>query len=68
MRDWPATTVSTFVIAPIFVLPAQARQKNLVPSSAGPRPNAVRPYVCSGGLRPPSGDRRSPLQPGDLPL
>ena len=31
----------------VFVLSAWAQQKSVGPSGAGPRPNAVRPYVAS---------------------
>ena len=34
----------------VFALPAWARQKNVGPSSAGPRPNAVRPYIACAAL------------------
>jgi len=38
----------------VFALPALARQKGVGPSSAGPRPNAVRPYVAlAAALAPP---------------
>jgi len=38
-------TLSFFIVATALVLSAGARQ-NVGPSSAGPRPNAVRPYVA----------------------
>jgi len=36
----------------VFALPALARQKSVEPSSAGPRPNAVRPYVALAAAMP----------------
>jgi hypothetical protein len=36
----------------ILTLPVRAQQKNVGPSSAGPRPNAVRPYVACAGAMP----------------
>ena len=45
-------TLSFFILArALTVAPlAGARQKNVGPSSAGPRPNAVRPYVACAAL------------------
>ena len=51
MRHWPGTTVLMFIIAVIPAPPASARQKNVGPSGAGPRPNAVRPYVACAALK-----------------
>ena len=43
----------------VFALPAWAQQKNVGPSSAGPRPNAVRPYVaCAAAVLTPPGARQ----------
>ena len=36
----------------VFALPAWAQQKSVGPSSAGPRPNAVRPHVACGAAMP----------------
>jgi hypothetical protein len=35
-----------------FALPAWAQQKSVGPSGAGPRPNAVRPYVACAAVMP----------------
>ncbi len=55
----------SLAIGLVFAPPAAAQPKSVGPSNAGPRPNAVRPYIasaalpgrrcCSGGLRPPHG-------------
>jgi len=48
-------TLTSLILANalVFALSAWAQQKNVGPSSAGPRPNAVRPYVAcaSAGWR-----------------
>ncbi|HMD83730.1 MAG TPA: tetratricopeptide repeat protein [Terriglobia bacterium] len=36
----------------VFAPSARAQQKSVGPSSAGPRPNAVRPYVAGAGAMP----------------
>jgi hypothetical protein len=36
----------------ILTLPAEAQQKSVGPSSAVPRPNAVRPYVACAAAMP----------------
>jgi hypothetical protein len=47
----PVATILMFILAVILPLPLRAQQKNVGPSSAGPRPNAVRPYVaCAGAM------------------
>ena len=47
----PVVTILMFVIAMILALPMRAQQKSVGPSSAGPRPNAVRPYVaCAAAM------------------
>jgi hypothetical protein len=39
----------------VIALPAWAQQEDVGPSGAGPRPNAVRPYVaCAAVLTPPA--------------
>jgi len=44
-------TILMLMIALILALPASAREKNVGPSGAGPRPNAVRPYVaCAAAM------------------
>jgi len=46
----------------ILTLPVLARQKNVGPSSAGPRPNAVRPYVAGDTmLATPAGAQQKPF-------
>jgi len=56
----------TFVILAMgfaFALSAWARQKNAGPSGAGPRPNAVRPYVAcpAAMLATPAGAQQKPF-------
>ncbi|MGA3324546.1 MAG: hypothetical protein ABSF45_08730 [Terriglobia bacterium] len=41
----------TLAMALVFALPAWAQQKSVGPSGAGPRPNAVRPYVACAALK-----------------
>ncbi|HMD86366.1 MAG TPA: hypothetical protein VKO18_16885 [Terriglobia bacterium] len=43
----PVVTILMLIIAVILPLAPRAQQKNVGPSGAGPRPNAVRPYVAS---------------------
>jgi len=45
-------TLTFLILAMAFALPTWAHQKNVGPSSAGPRPNAVRPYVACAGAMP----------------
>ena len=52
MRHWPVTIVLMLMIAMIFVVPAPARQKNVGPSGAGPRPNAIRSYIACAAAMP----------------
>jgi hypothetical protein len=51
------------IIVLICSLPAQARQENVGPSGAGPRPNAVRPYVACAlaMLATPTGAQQNPF-------
>src|SRR5208337_180548 len=52
----------------VFALPAWAQQKNVGPSSAGPRPNAVRPYVaCAAAVLTPPAVLQKPVAPGFSP-
>jgi hypothetical protein len=46
-------TLTFLILAAELVVPpfAGAQQRNVGPSSAGPRPNAVRPYVAFAALR-----------------
>ena len=55
----PAVTIP-MLIAVILTLPLRAQQKTVGPSSAGPRPNAVRPYgACAAtALAPPGAQQR----------
>jgi len=47
----PVITIVLLIITVILASTLGARQKNVGPSSAGPRPNAVRPYVaCSAAM------------------
>jgi len=47
-----------------FALSAWARQKSVGPSSAGPRPNAVRPYVaCAAAALAPPGAQQKIVAP-----
>ena len=51
----------------ILTLPVLARQKNVGPSSAGPRPNAVRPYVAGDTmLATPAGAQQKPFTQGQV--
>jgi hypothetical protein len=52
VRRRPVVTILMLIIAVILTLPLRAQQKNVGPSSAGPRPNAVRPYVACAGAMP----------------
>src|SRR5271157_2722962 len=52
MRRRPVVTILMLIVAMILTLPLQAQQKNVGPSGAGPRPNAVRPYVACAGAMP----------------
>jgi Flp pilus assembly protein TadD len=52
MRFRKTLTFLTWATALVFALPAGAQQKNVVPSGAGPRPNAVRPYVACAAAVP----------------
>jgi len=52
MRRRPVVTILMFVIAMILTLPLRAQQKSVGPSSAGPRPNAVRPYIACAAAMP----------------
>ena len=47
-------TLSFFILATALIIApfAWAQQKNAGPSSAGPRPNAVRPYVACAAAMP----------------
>jgi biotin carboxyl carrier protein len=42
----------TLATALVIALPAWAQQKSVGPSGAGPRPNAVRPYVACAAAMP----------------
>ena len=52
MRFRRTLTFLILAIGSVFALPAWARQKNVGPSSAGPRPNAVRPYLACAAAMP----------------
>jgi len=59
MRPRPVVTIPLLVISVILTLSLRAQQKNVGPSSAGPRPNAVRPYVaCAAAVLTPPGARQ----------
>jgi hypothetical protein len=47
-------TLTFFILATALIIApfAGAQQKNVGPSSAGPRPNAVRPYVACAAAMP----------------
>jgi len=47
--------------------PAWARQWNVGPSGAGPRPNAVRPYVTRAAVLAPPGVRQNAVTPDSSP-
>jgi tetratricopeptide (TPR) repeat protein len=42
----------TLATALVFAQPAWAQQKSVAPSGAGPRPNAVRPYIACAAATP----------------
>ena len=65
MKHWPAMTVFISIIAVTLVPPVSTRQKNVGPSGAGPRPNAVRPYVAYAAamLATPPGGQQSSAKP-----
>ena len=46
MRRRPVVTIVILVISIILTPPRRAQQNSVGPSGAGPRPNAVRPYVA----------------------
>ena len=48
----PVVAVLIIVIPVISTLPIRAEQKGVGPSGAGPRPNAVRPYVACAAAMP----------------
>jgi len=48
----PVATTLILVIAMILTQPLRAQQKSVRPSGAGPRPNAVRPYVACAAAMP----------------
>jgi len=48
----PVVPILMLIMAVILTLPLRAKQENVGPSSAGPRPNAVRPYVASAAAMP----------------
>jgi hypothetical protein len=51
MRRRPVAPIPMLIIAMILTMPLRAKQRHVGPSSAGPRPNAVRPYVpCAGAM------------------
>src|SRR5208282_3452877 len=52
MRFLKTLTFLMLATGLVFVLPAWAQQKSVGPSGAGPRPNAVRPYVACAGAMP----------------
>ena len=45
MRFRKTLTFLTLAMGLVFALPGWAQQKSVGSSSAGPRPNAVRPYI-----------------------
>jgi hypothetical protein len=51
MRRRPVVTILMLIIAMILTAPLRAQQKSVGPSGAGPRPNAVRPYVWNNLCR-----------------
>ncbi len=56
MRFRKTLTFLMLVTALVFALPAWAEQKSVGASGAGPRPNAVRPYVaCAAAVLTPPG-------------
>jgi len=56
------------VIPNTLALPLRAQQKSVGPSSAGPRPNAVRPYVaCAAAALTPPGVLQNAVAPGLSP-
>src|SRR5208283_3334467 len=48
----PVVTTLMLIIAVILTLPLRVQQKSVGPSGAGPRPNAVRPYVACAAAMP----------------
>ncbi len=52
MRFRKALTFLILATVLVFALPAWAQQKSVGPSGAGPRPNAVRPYVACAAAMP----------------
>src|SRR5208282_5104059 len=52
MRFLKTLTFLMLATGLVFVLPAWAQQKSVGPSGAGPRPNAVRPYVACAAAMP----------------
>jgi len=65
----PVVPVLMLIPAMILALPARAQQRNVEPSGAGPRPNAVRPYVaCAAATAaPPPRAQQQPVAPGLSP-
>ena len=60
----PVVTILMLVIPTILTLPLRAQQKSAGPSSAGPRPNAVRPYVaCAAAALAPPGAQEKIVAP-----
>ncbi len=55
MRRRPVVAILMLIFAMILTLPVRAQQRHVGPSGAGPRPNAVRPYVAHAAtaLTPP---------------
>ena len=61
-------TILILVISIILTLPRRAQQKSVGPSGAGPRPNAVRPYVaCAAAVLTPPGAQQKAVAPGLSP-
>jgi hypothetical protein len=48
----PVVTTLMLVTAIILTLPLRAKQESVGSSSAGPRPNAVRPYAACATAMP----------------